>query len=170
MPGFVRDPVPQAGTLTQLLAWLGRVFGQLDDWHTLADSQLETLVFLARAQGITINWLWEAGVDTSTEPAERHVKGNNNLMSLVTQYAISRTELFGRAIGGAALERMRTGDQLFVTNQNKGAQFLYVLSGPPVPQGDPATWFQLDVTPVSGTSANPTAEDQMDFKWLPPIP
>jgi len=166
---FVRDEVPIGGSLGNLRKWLHRVFQQLDDWHTLADSQLQTLVFLARAQGITINWLWEAGVDTSTEPAERHVKGNNNLMSAITQYAISRKELFGREIGGAALERMQTGDQLFVTNQNKGAQFLYVLSGPPVPQGDPATWFQLDVTPVSGTSANPTAEDQMDFKWLPPI-
>ncbi len=166
---FVRDEVPIGGNLANLRKWLHRVFQQLDDWHTLADSQLQTLVFLARAQGITVNWLWEAGIDTSTEPAERHVKGNNNLMSGITQFAVSRVELFGRQIGGAALERMRAGDQLFVSDVNKSAQFLYILSGAPVPQGVPVSWFQLDVTPQSGTSANPTADDQMDFKWLPPI-
>lgn len=168
---FVRDPVPTGGTLVQLRAWLARVFGQLDDWQTLADAQLQTLVFIARAQGITISWLWEAGTDTSIEPAASHVRGNQNNMNIVTQYALSRIELFGRELGGEGIERMRAGDQLLVTNQNKAASFLYTLDAAPVGQTPPpATWFQVDVTPVSGSSVNPTANDQMDFKWLPPLP
>lgn len=165
---LVRDPVPTGGTLAQLRAWLARVLGQLDDWHDTADQQLSALVELTKVQGVIVNWEWDNVTDTTVEPPISTMRGNNNNLSGCTQFSLSGTEIFGRVIDGTRFGLIEPGEQVYITDSTKSASYLFTIDNPVVIQ-DGGDWYQLNVTPNKGNSANPTDGDAMDVRWLPDL-
>ena len=161
---YLRDSVPVRAAFTAIKAYLERTFSSLDGWSQTVDAQIANLIRVAELNGVVISWLWDDDLDTTVDPGAGNMRANNNVMSAMTQFSMSGIDVFGRDLDGSRLEFIGTGDFVEVADKEKSADFLYVMDSDIVNNG---SWFQMNVTPIDGGSANPTQGDIMEVKWLP---
>lgn len=128
-----------------------------------------TLRAMRQLNGVTIQWEWSDLTDTTVDPGASMMRGNQINVNVITQFAVSNTDLFGRLLDGSELSSIQAGDFWVVADTSGTVWFYYTLDTLITPM-DGGTWFQLDVTAVAGQSGNPGAGSFMENKWLPDIP
>lgn len=163
---YQRDTVPNKGTLRDLQAYLERTFSELDAWTLRIEQTITELIRILQLSGITISWEFNDDLDTTVDPGVRNMRGNTNLMDTWTQVSMSNTDIVGREMDGSQLHNVTTGDPVRISDLAKDAVFYYTMDAPIVDNG---TWFQMDLTPIEGNSANPVTGDIMEIVWFPQL-
>lgn len=163
---YTREQVPSEGGVRQLQAYLERTLSSLDAWTARVEQTLTELIRILQLNGITISWEFDADTDTTVDPGTGLMRGNTNLMDTWTQVSMSNTDIVGREMDGSTIDQVGAGDQVRISDLAKDAVFYYSMDAPIV---DNDTWFQMDLTPIDGNSANPTGGDIMEITWFPQL-
>ncbi len=163
---YQRDTVPNKGTLRDLQAYLERTFQNLDAWTLRVEELLTSLIRIWELNGVTISWAFDADLDTTVDPGVSNMRGNTNLMDTWTQVSMSNFDVVGRELDGSQIQLVDAGNNIRISDLEKGAVFYYTMDSDIV---DNDTWFQMNVTPIDGASANPTDGDVMEIVWYPEL-
>lgn len=160
-----RESMPTAATFQGLKGYLSRSHENLDGTLANIERTLDLLLTIASVNGVLVNWAWIDGQDTSVDPGAGNIRGNNVQLSTVTQFALSRLDLYGRSVFNARFEVLDAGDVILVGDILRGAWHTFTLDGAAVLF---ETFGQLNLTPTGiGNTANPQSGDIMEVKWLP---
>ena len=89
-----RTPVPRSKE--PLNAYLERTLQSLDDWASQVEARVNELVRLRAISGLEIRYKWDDTIVIATPVGAGEIKADNANMNLVTQFALSRIDDFGR--------------------------------------------------------------------------
>ena len=162
---FVRDPVPVLRD-TQSRAYLERTLQQLDDWSTRIEGKVNELVRLRAISGLEVRYSWSEDTVIATPALTGEIKCDQVLPENATQYAISRTDSFGRLALTGIFELFETG--FFEMNDITRDHFYeYTIDSAAIQRADDIV---INVTNIaSGVGAPPQAGDIVQAQWWPGV-
>ena len=168
MAVFRREAPPTQQRGASLTSWLARLVSNIEAFAKNISATVDTLRQMRQLTGVTINWQWSDLTDTTVDPGAGMMRGNQINLNVVTQLAVSNTDLFGRLVDGSELKGVLAGDFFVVAELTRLTWFYYTLDTAITPM-DGGAWFQLNLTGVAGASGNPADMDFMENQWLPRI-
>ena len=157
---YVKDSPPVGATKTEREAYLERELDKLRIDSGQVNELLEALVGALQSGGVWTLFLWDDS-QVIDDPGTGNMRGNSNLLPNVTEFAVSATTLTDTQPPYQTLDQ---GDRIVVVNQSADVQEIYELDETPIFN---ATWWQFNVTHLSGQNNNPTTGDIMTLIWFP---
>ena len=153
LPPVGANPVASRAYLERELQKVSLEFGRVNEL-------VDALIAALRSGGITTLYLWNDSLVVG-DPGSGNVAGNDVLLPGVTIFSVSTETLTAQFPPFGALD---AGDLVVVVNETADVQEIYSLDNQPVFN---TTWWQFDVTHVSGQANNPIAGAIMSFIWFP---
>ena len=160
---FVRDNVPQSNNVTHLRAYLDRTLAHLDAWSSNIDAAVNNLLRLQAVSGTEVRYRWDDTIVIAVPVGDGEIKADAANLSLATQFAVSRTDDFGRFVFPGSPELLTTG--FFEINDlTRDRVFEYSLQSILTRDTD----FVIDVTFIVDTAGGPPlANDLVQAQFWP---
>ena len=157
---YDKDLPPVGSTPVASRAYLERELQKISLEFNRVNELLDALISALRSGGIMTLYLWFDSLAVG-DPGAGRVAGNNNQLPSVTIFSVSAETLTLQFPPFGALD---AGDLVVVVNETADVQEIYSLDNQPVFND---TWWQFDVTHVSGQNNNPQDGNIMSFIWFP---
>lgn len=162
------DPDPEFGVSAEGPYYFDPVTGEYTQLIHGVQAGFRVMLRMVVLNGVNINLQWSDDKDTTTDPGNGRIKSNGNNLSVVTEFAFSNFDLFGRQIAGGpnTIPLVRVGDPFIVQDLERLSWAWYTASGVVIPE---VGFTRLPVTYQDGKTANPQTDELMEVHWLPAI-
>ena len=160
---FVRDPVPQSNDVSSLRSFLERTLATLDQWAQQIETRVNELVRLRQVSGVEVRYDWSDDTTIATPALPGEIKCDAVLPENATQFAVSRTDQFGRLALTASLEFISEG--FFELNDISRTHHYEYSFDNVVQRADDVTFDVVFLQ--AGTGAPPSAGDLVQAQWWP---
>lgn len=157
---YDKDLPPVGATPVASRAYLERELQKISLEFGRVNELVDALISALRSGGIMTLFLWNDSLVVG-DPGSGNVAGNEILLPNVTIFSVSSETLTAQFPPFGALD---AGDLVIVVNETADVQEIYSLDNQPVFN---TTWWQFDVTHVSGQNNNPVDGNIMSFIWFP---
>ena len=154
------EPGPTAQSSADLPRYVTQELRRISTEVARVDSVLRSLLGALASAGISTLYLWNDSL-VIADPGPGQMLGNNVTLQSVTEFAVSATTVTDAE---PPFQLLDPGDFVVVVNETADVQEIYTLDAAPIFN---ATWWQFDVTHVSGQANNPAAGAIMSFVWFP---
>ena len=162
---FVRDPVPHSNDIRALRSFLERTFSALDLWAQQIETTVNELVRLRQIDGLEVRYQWDdSSTDISVPVPAGFIKCDAALPENATEYAVSRTDEFGRLALTGSLQFFEEGF-FEVRNFTRDTFYLYSMDAAATQR---ATDITFPVTIIdSAAGAPPQQDDTVQAQFWP---
>lgn len=154
------EPGPTAHNIEDLPRYVTQELRRISTEVGRLDNVLRDLIGALISAGIITLYIWDDSLIIA-DPGTGQMRGNGVQLPTVTEFAVSATTV---TAAQPPFQLLDPGDFIVVVNESADVSEIYTLDTNPIFN---TTWWQFNVTHVSGANNNPAAGAIMSFIWFP---